>query len=145
MFEKHNKLTRISYWLLTINGLIGFALIGSILPQLTWNLPWISYVIVAMLCLILIFNTYAAYAIYKRNFKALKLCMWLYGVQIVGFETENWAFSLNFGMNASISWVYETNEITINLLAIVIFTLVFLSYRSINKLRDSDSVSSSVV
>lgn len=143
MFEEHNKLTKASYWLLAISSLVGFAFLGMLLPQLTWDQPWLSYVIATVLSLMLICNTYFAYRIYKRSIKALKFCLWLYGLQILGFETENWAFSLNFGMNASISWVYESNEVTINLLAIVIFVVVFFAYRSIksaNKLSNRDAV-----
>jgi len=147
MFEEHNKLTKASYWLLGLSSLVGFAFVGMLLPQLTWDQPWLSYVIAAILCLMLICNTYFAYRIYKRSIKALKFCTWLYGLQILGFETENWAFSLNFGMNASISWAYESNEITINLLAIAIFVVVFLAYRGVvsankSKQQDSDNAAS---
>ncbi len=76
-------------------------------------------------------NTYFAYLIYKRSLRALKLCLWLYGLQIIGFETENWALSLNFGMNVSMSFVYNSTLVTINLLAIVIFMVILLAYRSV--------------
>ena len=132
MFEEHNKLTKASYWLLAISSLVGFAFLYVILTQLQWDQPWVTYVVSAVLSLMLIFNTYFAYRIYKRSVRALKFCMWLYGLQIIGFETENWAFSFNFGMNISVSWAYESTEVTINLLAILIFIVIFLAYRSIN-------------
>ncbi|WP_341937449.1 hypothetical protein [Marinimicrobium sp. C2-29] len=131
MFEEHNKLTKTSYWLIAISSLIGFAFMAAILPQLTWDAPWISYALAGALGLMLALNTYFAYLIYKRSLRALKLCLWLYGLQIIGFETENWALSLNFGMNVSMSFVYNSTLVTINLLAIVIFMVILLAYRSV--------------
>lgn len=131
MFEEHNKLTKASYWLLAISSLIGFVFIAAILPQLTWDTPWVSYVLVAVLGLMLALNTYFAYLIYKRSLKALKLCLWLYGLQIIGFETDNWALSFNFGMNMSVSWSFNSTEVTINFLAAAIFVIILLAYRSV--------------
>jgi len=131
MFEEHNKLTKTSYWLLAISSLVGFIFVAATLPQLTWGAPWVSYALAAALSLMLALNTYFAYLIYKRSIKALKLCFWLYGLQIIGFETENWALSLNFGMNVSVSFVHNSTLVTINLLAIVIFVVILLAYRSV--------------
>ncbi|MDQ2077118.1 hypothetical protein [Marinimicrobium sp. ABcell2] len=137
MFGEHNRLTKTSYWLLAISSLAGFVFMALVLPQLAWDTPWISYALVTALGLMLVLNTYFAYLIYKRSLKALKLCLWLYGLQIIGFETENWALSLNFGMNVSVSWMYKSTEVTINLLAIVIFVVIFLAYRSVRSANKS--------
>lgn len=131
MFEEHNKLTKASYWLLATGSLVGFVFMAVALPQLTWDTPWISCVILAVLSLMLTLNTYFAYLVYKRSLKALKLCLWLYGLQVIGFETENWALSLNFRMNISVSWSFNSTEVTINLLATVIFVVMLLAYRTV--------------
>ncbi|WP_438467007.1 hypothetical protein [Marinomonas sp. PE14-40] len=54
-------------------------------------------------------------------------------MQIIGFETENWALSLNFGMNASLTWSYEFTNITFNVLAILIWFVVFKVLLSVTK------------
>jgi len=133
MFEHHNKYTRTSYWLLSISSLAGFLIMGMFLPSLGGEQPVLIYGIEILLSIMLLLNTYFAYRIFKKSTRALKLCLWLYGLQIIGFETENWALSLNFGMDASLTWSYESTNITFNLLAIIIWFAVFKALRSVTK------------
>jgi hypothetical protein len=105
---------------------------GILFPSLVDEQPTLIYGLVAILSLMLILNTYFAYRIYKRSISALKWCLWLYGLQIIGFETENYALSLTFGMKFTITWSYETTNITFNLLAIVIWFLVLKALRSVS-------------
>ncbi|MES2604861.1 MAG: hypothetical protein V4603_07980 [Pseudomonadota bacterium] len=139
MFEKHNKLTRTSYWLIAASSLAGFFSMAAVLPSFMAEHSGISYVLGTALSLMLLLNTYFAYLIYKRSLRALKLCLWLYGLQIIGFETDSWAFSLNFGMNVSVGWTYGSTAITLNLLAIAIFAFIFLSYRSVATANKSNN------
>ena len=132
MFESHNKFTKLSYWLLALSSLSGFIFMGMFIPSLDSGQPIVIYVLVVILGLMLILNTYFAYRIYHRSISVLKWCLWLYGLQIIGFETENWAFSLTFGMKFTISFTHETTNITINLLAIVIWFVVFKALRSVS-------------
>lgn len=132
MFESHNKFTKLSYWLLALSSLTGFIFMGMFLPSLFDAQPTLVYALVAILSLMLILNTYFAYRIYRHSTSALKWCLWLYGLQIIGFETENWALSLTFGMKFTITWTYETTNITINLLAIVIWFVVLKALRSVS-------------
>lgn len=132
MFESHNKFTKLSYWLLGLSSLSGFIFMDMFFPSLVDEQPTLIYALVAILSLMLILNTYFAYRIYHHSVSALKWCLWLYGLQIIGFETENWALSLTFGMKFNITWTYETTNITINLLAILIWFLVLKALRSVS-------------
>jgi hypothetical protein len=132
MFGSHNIFTKLSYWLLALSSLSGFIFMGMIFPSLVDEQPTLVYALVVILSLMLILNTYFAYRIYHKSISALKLCLWLYGLQVIGFETENWALSLTFGMKFTISWSYETTNITINLLAIAIWFVVFKALRSVS-------------
>lgn len=133
MFEYHNKYTKTSYWLLAISSLVGFVFMGMFLPSLGGDQPVLIYGIAILLSIMLLLNTYFAYRIFKKSTRTLKLCLWLYGIQIIGFETENWALSLNFGMNASLTWSYESTNITFNILAIIIWFVIFKALRSVTK------------
>ena len=132
MFEYHNKFTKLSYWLLALSSLSGFIFMGMLFPSLVDEQPTLIYGLVAVLSLMLILNTYFAYRIYKHSLSALKWCLWLYGLQVIGFETENYALSLTFGMKFTVTWTYETTNITFNLLAIAIWFVVLKALRSIS-------------
>jgi len=144
MFQHHNKYTKASFVILCLSSLVGLIFMGMFLPSLTAEQPVLIYILSAVLSLMLLLNTYFAYQIYRRSMPALKLCLWLYGLQILGFETENWALSLNFGMNFSVSWEYETTNITINLLAIIIWFVVFMALRSVNQANKNVNVDSAI-
>lgn len=132
MFESHNKFSKLSYWLLALSSLSGFIFMGMFFPSLVDEQPTLIYALVAILSLMLILNTYFSYRIYHRSISALKWCLWLYGLQIIGFETENWALSLTFGMKFIVTWSYETTNININLLAIIIWFVVLKALRSVS-------------
>ncbi len=132
MFKYHNKFTKLSYWLLALSSLSGFIFMGMLFPSLVDGQPTLIYGLVAVLSLMLILNTYFAYRIYKHSLSALKWCLWLYGLQVIGFETENYALSLTFGMKFTVTWTYETTNITFNLLAIAIWFVVLKALRCIS-------------
>lgn len=143
MFNHHNKYTKISYWILGGSSLVGFAFIGILLSSLTDAQPLLVYGISALLSSMLILNTYFAYRIFKKSTKALRLSLWLYGLQIIGFESENWELSLNFGMNVSVTWSYGTTNITFNLLAIIIFLVVFKALKSVKNSKPQLNIATS--
>ena len=132
MFESHNKFTKLSYWLLALSSLSGFIFMGMLFPILVDEQPTLIYGLVVVLSLMLILNTYFAYRVYKRSISVLKWCLWLYGLQIIGFETDNYALSLTFGMKFTVTWSYETTSITFNLLAIAIWFVVLKALRSVS-------------
>lgn len=131
MFDQHNKLTTTSYIVLGVSSLIGFIFIVIILGLNGPNQGWPHFLIAGIMCLVLFLNTYLAFKIYKRSKRALVFSLWLYGLQVLGFETENWAFAFEFGMTATASFDYEGITLNINLLAIVIFSILFFAYRSV--------------
>lgn len=133
MFEYHNKYTKLSYWLLVISSLFGFIFMGIFLLGLGGGQSLLIYGLAFLLSLMLILNTYFAYRIFKKSNRALKLCLWLYGFQIIGFESENWALSLNFGINTSITWSNGSTNITFNVLAVIIWFVIFKALRSVTK------------
>lgn len=144
MFESHNKYTKLSYWALALSSIVGFVVMGMLVPSLTQNQPVLMYVLVSVLSAMLFLNTYFSYKIFKRSVSALKWCLWLYGLQIIGFESANWALSLTFGLQFTITWAVGETSITFNLMAIAIWFLVFQALRSVNaanKLSQQDAAS----
>ncbi|MBX2808412.1 MAG: hypothetical protein KTR20_07245 [Cellvibrionaceae bacterium] len=131
MFENHNKLTKASYWLLAISSVIGFIISMSTLPQLASPGSWPVSIMGVVLTLVFLLNAYFAYLIYKRSLKAIKFCMWLYGLQILGFESENVSFSLAFGLQVFLSINSGSGILTINFAATVVFIILLLAYRSV--------------
>lgn len=131
MFEEHNKLTKASYWLLAISSLVGFPSMALVFLQLTQEAPWGSYALVAALTLMLALNTYFAYLIFKRSLNALKLSLWLYALQTIGIEAGSWDLGLSFGMNVSARLVFGSTEVIVNLLALLVFVVIFRAYRSV--------------
>lgn len=132
MFESHNKYTILSYWTLALSGGVGFVAMGMLIPSVTQNQPLLMYILISVLSAMLLLNTYLGYKLFKRRFSALKWCLWLYGLQIIGFESADWAFSLIFGLQLTISWEIGESNLTINLMAIIIWLLVFKALRSVN-------------
>ena len=132
MFASHNKYTKLSYWILAISSIIGFIVMGMLIPSVTQNQPVLMYILVSVLSTMLLLNTFFAYKVFKRSVSALKWCLWLYGLQIIGFESANWAFSLTFGLQFTITWAIGETSVTFNLMAIVIWFLVFKALRSVN-------------
>ncbi len=144
MFESHNKYTKLSYWTLAISSVVGFVAMGMLIPSVTQNQMISMYILISVLSAMLLLNTYLAYKIFKRSVSALKWCLWLYGLQIIGFETANWGFSLIFGLQLTISWAIGESSLTINLMAIIIWFLVFnalCSVNTANKLSQQDAAS----
>jgi len=133
MFKTHNKYTIATFSILGISSLIGFYFIGMMYTLFGNEEPLLIYVVAGILSVMFLLNTYFAYLIFKRSLRALRFSFWLYAAQILGFDTGNWALSLNFGMNLSISFSYETTEVTINILAIIICVVAHLAYCSIAK------------
>ena len=133
MFKRHNKYTIAMYSVLGVSSFIGFYVLGMLYTTFGNDQPLLTYVVVGILSVMLLLNTYFAYLIYKGSLRALRFSFWLYAVQILGFDTGYWALSLNFGMNLSISFNYETTDVTINMLAIIICVIAHLAYRSIAK------------
>jgi hypothetical protein len=133
MFEEHNRLTKATYWLLAISSLVGFVIITVFTPQFIREQPWPLYVLTAASSLMLILNTYLAYLVYTRSLKALQLCLWLYGLQVVGLKTENFlALHLTFTVNPTMSLgTLGSTQITINLLAVAIYIVILSAYRSV--------------
>lgn len=132
MFQEHNKLTKTTYWLLAISSIVGLIVLTAFMPQFLHGEPWPIYALTAVVVLMFIINTYLAYLVYVRSVKALQICVWLYGLQIVGFKTENWTFSLAFTVNPTVSIVgLGSTVIVVNLAAIAIFCVIVSAYRSI--------------
>lgn len=132
MFEDHNKLTKASYWILSISSVIGFIALALVLPQLASSGSWFIGIIGAVLTLMFLLNTYFAYLIYKRSLKAIKFCMWLYGLQIFGFDSESFSFGLTFGLQAFLSINIGSSTLTINFAAIIVFIVLLLAHKSAN-------------
>ena len=132
MFKLHNKYTKTSYWLLAASSISGFIMMGMLLPSLMGNQLILTYIVVSVLSLMLLLNTYLAYQVFKKNKSALKWCLWLYGLQVVGFESANWGLSLTFGMQLTVTWSIGEANITFNLLAIVIWFVVYKALHSLN-------------
>ncbi|SEA98428.1 hypothetical protein SAMN04488051_11182 [Alkalimonas amylolytica] len=144
MFESHNKYTILTYWTLALSSVVGFVVMGMLIPSATQNQTLLMYILISVLSVMLLLNTYLAYKVFKRSVFALKWCLWLYGLQIIGFETANWGFSLIFGLQINISWAIGESSLTINLMAIIIWFLVFKALRSVNaanKLSQQDAAS----
>jgi len=92
------------------------------------------YGIPFVLSIMLLLNMYLAFRIYKKSTRALKACLWLYGLQILAsYETDNSSYSLNLGMNISLNWSYKSLSISINILALMIFLVVFMALYSVVK------------
>lgn len=132
MFESHNMYTKLSYWTLALSSVAGFVAMSMLILSVTQNQMFSMYILISALSTMLLLNTYLAYKVFKRSFSALKWCLWLYGLQIVGFETAHWSFSLIFGLQLSISWTIGDFSLAINFMAIVILFLVFKAIRSVN-------------
>jgi hypothetical protein len=117
---------------------------GMLIPSVTQNQMFSMHILVSALSAMLLLNTYLAYKVFKRSYSALKWCLWLCGLQIIGFESADWAFSLIFGLQLTISWEIGESSLTINLMAIIIWLLVFKALRSVNtanKLSQQDAAS----
>jgi hypothetical protein len=94
------------------------------------------YILVSALLVILVLNTYFAYRIYKLSEKALTLSLWLYGLQIVGIETEHLSFSLSLGLQLTFSWSVESVSISVNLASIIIWLIVYSALKSVRNQRE---------
>lgn len=129
MFESHNKLTTVSYRLLAFNGGAGFIFMGLYLPSLVSEQ--------LLLFLLLVLNAYFAYRIYHKSVSAIKWCLWLYGLQIVGLSTKNWSVGLASGMKVNITLSYEAINITVNLMALVIWVVLLLALFSLSNANKS--------
>jgi len=134
MFLYHDFNTRSAYWVLTANSLIGIVTIALIAFQLiTSESATFMYMLISVLSVMLILNIYFAYRIYKLSKKALVLCLWLYGLQIVGFETEQLMFSMSFGLQLNFSWSFDRFSFSVNLAAIIILFIVYSALKSVSK------------
>lgn len=132
VFEEHNRLTKATYWLLAINSLVGFAIITVFAPQFLRGQPWPVYILTAASGLMLVFNTYLAYLVYTRSLKALQLCLWLYGLQVAGFQAENLTFNLTFTLSPTMRLgTSGSTEIIFNLLSFAFFLFILSAYRSV--------------
>ncbi|PSU25092.1 hypothetical protein C9I99_26925, partial [Photobacterium lutimaris] len=141
MFEKHNKYTKSTYWLLAINSLIGVCFLGLLILNLAGGKSALEYVFFVVLVAMLFLNGFCAYKIYKRSYIALKLSFWLFLLQVFGFSTSSWAFSLNVGMSFYISFKLDSVELSVNLIAVLIVTIISAAIRSIKKLMQSSDES----
>jgi hypothetical protein len=134
MFSHHNFKTTLAYWTLAVSSLVGAMTMALVVPQLiTSGSETSMYVLVSALLVMLILNTYFAYSIYQRSEKALTLCLWLYGLQIIGFKTEYLSFSLSFGFQLTFSWSFDSFSFSVNLAAIIIWFIVYSALKSVRK------------
>lgn len=132
MFSHHNFNTKLAYWAMAVSSLIGVVTMTLVASQLIPNQSaTYMYILVFALLVILVLNTYFAYKIYKLSEKALTLSLWLYGLQIVGFETEHLTFSLSCGLQLTFSWSVESVSISVNLAAIIIWLIVYSALKSV--------------
>lgn len=134
MFLYHNFNTRLAYWVLAISSLIGVVTLALMALQLTASESAnFMYMLILVLSVMLVFNTYFAYEIYKLSERALTLCLWLYGLQIVGFETEHLSLSMSFGLQLNFSWSFDSFSFSVNLAAIIIWFIVYSALKSVRK------------
>ena len=134
MFSHHNFNTKLAYWTLALSSVFGAISLSIITSQLLpqGNTNFISG-LVLFLTVILCLNTYFAYRVYKLSKKALVLCLWLYGFQIIGFETQYLSFSSSFGFQINISWSFDNVTLSVNLTAILICFVLYKALKSLRK------------
>lgn len=136
MFSHHNFNTKLAYWTMAVSSLIGVVTMTLVAPQL---MPDKSaaymYILVSGLSVILVLNTYFAYKIYKLSEKALTLSLWLYSLQVVGFETEHLTFSLSCGLQLTFSWSVGSVSLSVNLASIIIWLIVYSALKSVRNQR----------
>ena len=141
MFEKHNKFTKCTYWFLAINSLVGVLFLGILILNMAGGQSALEYFFFAVLVGMLVLNGFCAYKIYKCSFTALKSSFWLFLLQVFGFSTNSWAFSLNVGMSFLISFKLDSVELSVNLIAVLIVTIISAAIRSVKKSMKSTNES----
>lgn len=138
-FKEHNRYTRATYWVLFVGSAVGFVFVGGLLltgMTLKTELPKMWFVVLTIILSgMLIANSYIAYKIYKKSYSAFRLCLILYGIQILGFETENWALQLNFGMSVAITIGIGSVKVTLNMMAIAIVALGIKAMKTLKPSR----------
>ncbi|MBU2057244.1 MAG: hypothetical protein KJ556_06940 [Gammaproteobacteria bacterium] len=134
MFLHHNFNTKLAYWTLAVSSLVGVVTISLMTTQLITNQSaTFMHILVSALLAMLVLNTYFTYRLYKLSEKALILCLWLYGVQVVGVETEYLLFSLSFGFQFTFSLSFDSFSLSVNLAALIIWFIVYSALKSVRK------------
>jgi hypothetical protein len=121
--------------------LVGVLFIGLLISNLAGGESALEYFFYAVLVGMLALNSFLAFKIYKCGFTALKLSFWLYLLQVFGFSTSSWAFSLNVGMSFLISFKLDSAELSVNLIAVLITTIIPVAIRSVKKSMQSTNES----
>ncbi len=127
----HNKYTKLTYWLLGLGSCLGLVFLWALALMFASGQPLFIWGLAIVLTLMLGINSYFAYQIYRKNFKVLKWVMWLYAFQIIGFETENWAYSFSFGLQLNVSLPLGSAKVVINLFSILILFVVYKAIKGI--------------
>lgn len=131
LFESHNLYSKLTYLIVGFSSVVGvlyLVLFFSSLENSQGMLPWIiGGVLGLMLCL----NTLFAYRIFKKSRFALIGVALLYLLQIVSIESPQWAFSVSFGMQVTLSWQVDEVTVGINFLALMISALALVAVRSV--------------
>lgn len=139
MFLSHTKYTKLAYLTIVANSLLGFLSLGAIIPLLTDFELNFTYIVTSVLVLMLFVNLYIAYLIYKRSFFVLKLCLWLYGLQIFAFDFGSFSFSMIFGTKFLLTWSIGNFSISFNIFALVIWAIVKKALLSLESVHGQSS------
>lgn len=133
MFETHTRLTKLAFWLMAFNCIVGAITLAIVLPTFSPAIADLtaSAILAVLLVMLLVFNLYLVYQVYQKNIRALRISIWLYVLQIFSAETEFFSFYLNTGLQLTLSWSFASVVLSINFAALAISLLLYKAFKSV--------------
>lgn len=129
---EHNKYTKASVLALLIAAVLNMIVVGSILYNgISEFKVLINFLFFSSLAIL--FNLFFAYKVHKANFTYVKYAFWIYLIQIFGFESSHFGFSLIAGFRFFITWSIDDFALTINLFALFMSVLLLKAMRDAGK------------
>lgn len=139
MFAQHNTLTKASYWLLGVNSIIVFVVLGMVIQQAIIDQQSIINSTTIFAGIIAILNTYIALRIYGRSKLALKTSLLFYAIQCIGIQSRWLTLNICIGLDIFLNIKLGATVLTINFVPLFILIVILFAFRSIKKETVTDS------
>ncbi len=138
-FDRHTKITKAMSIYLVISHAV---VIGTFLVGMTalFGLNYVTLLFIFVGPILGAFGTYLGYSLWKRKAWAFTGCIWFFLLQIVSFETENWAFGLVSGFELFVSIDMPGINVGINFLAAILFVFSIAGKNQFTKYATNNSL-----
>jgi hypothetical protein len=139
MFKNHNALTILLVICVLVNGVVAVFNSQNIILGLI-NFSTLAETIYWLVSLIIIvFSILGGILVVKKKQLGLKICLWVYVLQLIGVITSSHNYGLIVGVSVAWSIDLEGSSLDINLVALAVVVLSSISLSNVGKTPQNEN------